>query len=311
MNTTDMKTERKFVFGLLCVFAVLILAGAFVDWDLAVSLYTPKNAVWTAVSNYGQLLFYLGIMMFFGVLCGHTGQIEGRSRKKAAVYRVLWLVLACAAAWATKKSAIKTDILFGFLSSQKTVLRFVCFGLFYVPAFAAGYFFRIKEYNRDTERRLMFFVILTLSALASVSVLKDVFARPRPNTLFKNGDSSFVPWFGIPVRGLSITAFPAEDAYYSFPSAHAVCSIPLVCLMPAFASIVPALKPHKKMLAAAGLTAALLVIASRMILGAHFLSDVSAGAVIGLLFLLPYVFYSPVTKTAKGLFKNMPMLQKA
>ncbi|MCF0258353.1 MAG: phosphatase PAP2 family protein [Erysipelotrichaceae bacterium] len=293
MNSTDLSTEKKFVFGLLCVFAVLILTGAFVDWDLAVSLYTPRHVIWGVVTNYGQLLFYLGLMLFFGVLSGHAQQVEGRSRTKALACKLLWAGLACAVAWATKKSAFKSDILFGFLADQKNTLRIVCMFLFYVPVFGAGYFFRIKDYTKEIERRLIILVGMSLAALASAAVLKNVFSRPRPYKLFQDTDAAFVPWFQIPVRGLSLAAYPAEEAYYSFPSAHAISVMPLVCFLPALTLFIPKLRPYKIQLAAAGLTVAVLVIASRMILGSHFLSDVSTGAVISLLFLVPYVLYKP------------------
>jgi lipid A 4'-phosphatase len=94
-----------------------------------------------------------------------------------------------------------------------------------------------------------------------VDLLKVVIGRTRPKLLFADGAYDFT-WFGL------------RADHWSFPSGHAATAAAMVtalwCLWP---------RPFWLYVAAAALVAA-----SRVITGQHFLSDVIAGAAIGVVF---------------------------
>lgn len=101
------------------------------------------------------------------------------------------------------------------------------------------------------------FAAIAISGLIA-DIAKPVFGRARPRLLLQDQIFGF-SWHG------------AHSIYWSFPSGHAVTIV-------AFAASLYALYPPLWPVYA---TAALLVAASRVIIGAHYLSDVIAGAYLG------------------------------
>ena len=91
-----------------------------------------------------------------------------------------------------------------------------------------------------------------------VDIAKTIFGRARPKLLFLGGTYGFTWGAG-------------QADYWSFPSGHATT-------MGALATALTLLWPR---LFPAYAIAALLVGASRVIIGAHYLSDVIAGAAVG------------------------------
>lgn len=114
----------------------------------------------------------------------------------------------------------------------------------------------------ETMRRVAYipgFIFVSVAASGLIAdLLKVVVARTRPKLLFASGTYDFT-WFG----------FHAD--HWSFPSGHATTAAALMaalwCLWP---------RPLWLYVAAAALVGA-----SRVITGQHFLSDVVAGAAIG------------------------------
>lgn len=108
------------------------------------------------------------------------------------------------------------------------------------------------------ERALFLFVCVAASGLL-VDVLKVTFGRARPKMLFAE----------TPVFGFDPISFKA--AMQSFPSGHANT---IAALMTALWVLAPRFWP---LYLPIGVTVAL----SRVVIGAHYLSDVAAGAFLG------------------------------
>jgi lipid A 4'-phosphatase len=146
------------------------------------------------------------------------------------------------------------------------------FGLGYPYLVVTGLAFAALRWGGEWEklrpraeamRRLAYipgFIFVSVAASGLLAdLLKVVVARTRPKLLFASGAYDFT-WFG----------FRAD--HWSFPSGHATTAAALMaalwCLWP---------RPLWLYVAAAALVAA-----SRVITGQHFLSDVVAGAAIGI-----------------------------
>ena len=78
--------------------------------------------------------------------------------------------------------------------------------------------------------------------------------------------------------------------FRSFPSGHSILSISMVFILPSMSWFFPKLKEKKILLGVIGLLFSMIVMFTRLILGAHYLSDVSAGAIIGTVLALIYTF---------------------
>jgi lipid A 4'-phosphatase len=111
----------------------------------------------------------------------------------------------------------------------------------------------------NAYRAAFIFLVAAVSGLLA-DLLKIVFGRARPKLLFADNVYGF-------------TWGAAQADHWSFPSGHATT---IVALATAFSLLWPRGIP-------AYWLAALLVMASRIVIGAHYLSDVMAGAGIGAL----------------------------
>src|SRR5439155_12773754 len=105
----------------------------------------------------------------------------------------------------------------------------------------------------------MLFAAIAVSGIL-VDLLKVIVGRPRPKLLFSAGNYEF-SWIGL------------SADHWSFPSGHAATAA-------ALAAALWCLWPQPVLLYIVG---AALVAISRVVVGAHYLSDVVMGGVIGVL----------------------------
>jgi membrane-associated phospholipid phosphatase len=117
------------------------------------------------------------------------------------------------------------------------------------------YFFRLKDVS---NRFLYLFLGVAMSGLI-VDILKFIFGRARPKLLLEEHI------YGVKFFGLN-------SAYFSFPSGHSAT---------VFAIAVGVLMLNR-LYGAALLCVALLISFSRIAITAHYLSDVVAGAYVGI-----------------------------
>jgi membrane-associated phospholipid phosphatase len=113
-------------------------------------------------------------------------------------------------------------------------------------------------------------------ALGIVFVAKVPWGRPRYWYLIKHPALQFVPWYLPQGKGTG-------DAFRSFPSGHAV-NAALVIWLTLLPSFLPKLRSIKwrVLLNVVAWAWLLLICVSRIMMGAHFASDVLVGAGIGL-----------------------------
>ncbi len=151
------------------------------------------------------------------------------------------------------------------------------------PLFFIGYHFAKKSDDKLLTGRIMALIIVMAFSFAIMQVLKGVFNRPRYRTAVLGYEGiGFVPWYS-PVTNTPelIQKFDlAADEFRSFPSGHSILSVSAIYILPSLSWIFPKLKNKQIMMTVIGLVFCIIIIMSRMILGAHYLSDVSAGAII-------------------------------
>lgn len=111
-----------------------------------------------------------------------------------------------------------------------------------------------------TGGRLSLYFFLTIGATSAlVHLVKLIVGRARPELFAEHG-------------AYSLTPFAYDDLYSSFPSGH---SAAVGAFFGAFSMLVPRLRPLF-------LLGALAIGVSRVIVGAHYPSDVAAGLLLGL-----------------------------
>ena len=160
----------------------------------------------------------------------------------------------------------------------KSTAYLVTFGVLFLLLYPASKIKRWQEYHRRLRKYALCFLFLFISIAASgllTDFLKVIFARYRPVMLYEAGKYGFTFFKFSPASMLS------------FPSGHANT---IFAFMTALYLIVPRYR-------FVYFTIAVLVAASRVIIGAHFPSDVIAGAYLGVV----------TTLYLKGLFLSWGM----
>ncbi|HWE74621.1 MAG TPA: phosphatase PAP2 family protein [Stellaceae bacterium] len=210
--------------------------------------------------------------------------------------RFAWLTLGCllgffvAYRWIDIKLATAlqtidpvTRAIFGFIT------RLGEGGVYLVPLAVLLVWTRVKRERLWTMRAAFVFIVIAVPGIVA-DIMKPVFARARPVLLFREHIFGFT-W-----------GSPHANAW-SFPSGH---SVTVAALAVALYAIYPSAWPAYALLALA-------VMASRIILDQHYLSDVIAGFYIGIAFAIAFVATARrhglplLLKSRKALLMSAPL----
>ena len=160
------------------------------------------------------------------------------------------------------------------------------------PLFFVGYLTAERSSDKLLARRVFVLLMILLAAYIVMEMLKNSFDRPRYRTAVLGYEGiNFVPWykpFSEAERYAAEYGIKADE-FRSFPSGHSIFSSLTMCIFPSLSWLFPKLRDKQLHLFAGGAVFAVTVMTSRMILGAHYLSDVSAGAIIGVLSVMAFM----------------------
>ena len=243
---------------LMIIFVVLL--GIFTFQDLAISnaLFNPGSTFGWFFESFGELILaYIGAFSAFALL-----KINW---KKNGLKKLGFGLLAV------------YNVLTGaFLSKAHLDLSIIVFVLLLVVYFVGfGYLAtRIQEKDYEVVRKMAIIgAILSLAPILIVTVLKMVWGRERYRAM-TDPATQFTPWYAI-------QKFTTDNERMSFPSGHSANSATMIwiTLLPLWLT---GLKKYEMWIALFAGVWIVCVMLSRVIVGAHFASDVLMGATITL-----------------------------
>ncbi len=288
-NKTGRSAGEGRVLALMAaVFGMLLLIGTFCDEVLAKALYMPHNVIATLVTTVGLYPFATSVVLFAGAAFERL--MHGKNSQVVKVVGcIIMAVLALGVGFFGAAALVDVDCLGGILPMlNKNYVAIAVLSLVIEwPLFYVGWRLAGRSDDRLLLKRAVCLIVVLLAAFAFMQLTKGVFNRPRYRTVAVGYEGiGFVPWYHISPKptDLMATYDLAANEFRSFPSGHAIMSISTVAIMLGLTWLVPALRQKRIVLCWAGFVFALVVMFTRMVLGAHYLSDVSAGALIGLLF---------------------------
>ena len=126
-----------------------------------------------------------------------------------------------------------------------------------------------------------------------MTMIKDIFGRPRFRSVAVGYEGvDFVPWYTpfTKVAEMKEKYGLASSEFRSFPSGHGVFVVTTVYILLSLSWFFKKLQTKRGLLLGIGFSYAVIIMFTRMVLGAHYLSDVSAGGIIGMIFLLAFTF---------------------
>ena len=261
-------TRREFRL-LLAVYLTGLIIGTFMDLRISLSLHNARNIV-GRMMNVGAMLPAAVIMSY----C--SGIVYWYCRSEYPMFRYPAALLPFMAGVASFREI-------GMWRELDLSVRIIV-GLIIGIVIIAVFNIRKPVIYRD---KFLLAGIILLAAIASsscIGIMKFVWGRRRYYAM-DDPLTQFVPWY-------QLHPFASSDLYRSFPSGHTGFGSLVLFLV--YLPEMTDLKINRNLLRAISIGWILVVMYSRIIYGAHFLSDVSCGAIIGLV-----VYYSAQKEVRK------------
>ena len=276
-----MKKTYLPIYIAIIVFVAGFIIGSFYDFQISSAIASPRDTFGLTVSVLGTVPGY----SVLGFLGGGLLYIGIKNKVPHVAWRVVMFVFAALCAFFAVFYMGKE--FFGpngfyFIGVKKFWGYFIAIP----PALAMGVlgWYLTSKSNND-KLWLLFFIlclVYTLALVGGVTLLKAIFHRPRFRSLGVEG-LDFHQWW-VPCKNYNVDyvtpGYLESEEFKSFPSGHAGSAATFMMLT----LFLPALdKKYEKASLIAFISAfiwTLLVSFARIRVGAHFLSDVSMGALL-------------------------------
>ncbi len=265
-----------------------LITGLFSDLEISRALYSENNTLAVILSVIGLYLYYGSFVFFIGVLGKQLSlSVKRRTLKLPILLIYTYLALSTSTYGA---GAFMSDSVCGFLyeDAPHTITSYAVQGLFlFFPLFFAGVIINGKKCDKQVIKDLMILLSLMTVALCFSNIVKSVFMRPRYRiTLMGYEGIGFVQCFDIFREGRDLKSLYhlVSDDLASFYSGHAMNAAMGMVIMPCYAHVFERLKGKERYLSAVSAVIAIPVMISRIVLGDHYLSDISVGSLVGIVF---------------------------
>lgn len=251
-----------------CIGAVLLAIFTFTDLPISMALFT-KNLFGRIFEVIGEVPFAFFAVFSFALL------FRFRSKKTKAGNIVLGIVFAIlTAAFALMGGFMTWNYLHENIAGAPQFLA-----VLFTLLFGAGAVLLSRSVPPEKAREAVTFAIIAIIYFVAViiimNVVKGFWGRMRIREM-TDPLSEFTRWYVITPRG------GFNNEYASFPSGHAMNAAGsiLLCLLPSF---VPKLYGKETLMKAIAYAWMIIVPVSRLVMGAHFASDITVGVLLSLL----------------------------
>lgn len=285
--------QVKLSLAMLILFVVLFLTGTFCDKAVAETLFSPDNTIVKLITSTGVYPLYSGQVLFLGALFERITHL----RKNICIKTALCIGSASLAAYigyigaSSLVSSNNLGSIYPSLVGNVPAIVLAAMLLEY-PLFFVGYFSAGKTDDKLLAQKIVGLLIVIMTAYIVMQGLKEHFARPRYRTVVLGYEGvPFVHWYEPFSDAEKYTSMYKinVDEFHSFPSGHSIFSMLTICILPSLSWLFPKLKDKQIYLFISGAVFSAVIITTRIVLGAHYLSDVSAGAIIAILSTLAFL----------------------
>lgn len=290
-----------------------IILGSFYDLQINQAVYQSRNGFGVFMASIGELPCYAGLGFIGGLLLATELRDDKVLWRKillitlGALLTVFGIYYAGGAIISRNAYNIESMWYVGYSISLLTV----------GGAYVGGFFFGRKSDNPHERRDLLCMIAAIAGALLIVTLVKHFNPRPRYRWLvgevagtFPSGLSYFHNWWdsAATLKADVLKFDPTfSEEFKSFPSGHttsAFAGLIILSYLPRFKSSL--MKQQNTLFMIAALWG-LLVAFSRLLIGAHFLTDVSFAALITTTCFLIMDFIVYPIKNKKVLTKDPPI----
>lgn len=262
------------------------IVGSFVDLKLNEAIYSDGNMFGKIMAAFGTYPCYAGLSFCAG------GLLITSIKKKDLhiIWKLIsWFLVALGYGLSVYLGSKDVPSVNGF-NNPSLLIPTMAVNVFVFGGFGALGFLVCKKGDENTLwTALMVMAIIFIMALIPTSYLiKLVIHRPRYRYVVRSGEVGFKNWWetfhgykeyineGHNLYGIDIT----KEEFKSFPSGHSGSAAILMMTLPYLSMFFKKLKGKETMMFYIGFAWTLLMMFSRMLVGAHFLTDTCMGALI-------------------------------
>lgn len=260
---------KKDAAAIAVILAFCLLVGSFFDYQISSALFNSSSLFGRFVEAAGELPFELTASIA-GVMLVRSARPDSKASKWLAALGVLINVGLFG------YEIVGSLRVGGKLIAAQLVLTFA---LVIVANLIVYRLTRTTEPDELTRWALMVLAVWVVQAIILNVIVKPLWSRPRMRVIEVTQGLDFQPWWviGNPDKWAFIAAGVIKDGFKSFASghtAHAAIGLMLAGLPAATFKEKPS---RRRVVFWVAAVVAALVAFGRIVIGAHFLSDVSCG----------------------------------
>lgn len=273
--------KRIHIYIVLSIFVLGLFLGSFFDLSINQAIFSNRNGFGIFMSVFGTLPAYAMCAFFGGII-----SCIGYKKEYKPIYKVLLIIfgIGCLAIGVYKQGEemFSTN---GYDIPKLEWLGYVITGALLLCVYILGiYLGRKVNLPNSWKITLVMAVVAVIGLVVLVLIMKNIMHRPRFRILVNDDPSRFYPWWK-PASDLykqfkdGLVPGVTKEEFKSFPSGHASGSAMTMMMLAYLPLFFPRLQKHQTLLFYLGFALCLIVCFSRILVGAHFLSDVSAGGI--------------------------------
>ena len=270
--------SRNKIIIVLSGIVVCLLLGSFYDLQVSTAVYDKSNWFGLILAAYGQGPSAFAMAGAGGLLIYTMDKKRMISLIPSVLFGVLLIVFG---------------VFMGFfepieylVTVPKVVLVLISI---IVSALTIYAFLRILKDNTDSEkRRFAYFIIFfVITQMIVINVIKVPWGRPRMRLLEEYPEIMFQDWWviGSSIKDKYLALGVGSNEFKSFPSGHTASALNIFII-----TVLPylnkKLENKKNLFFIISVVFTVLVAISRIIMGAHFITDVTVGFLVGFIIYL-------------------------
>lgn len=285
-NTMKKRFHFFIIIGVLLVGFIL---GSFFDLEINKAIYAGQNQFGLIMASFGVYPCYAGLAFIGGGLLCTTIR-----RKELPIWGkiICYFLSALAYGMSVYLAAREMPSANGYNNESLTPLSYGIAAVFFAGMYVVGYLICRKGNQKQLWRVLIIMTIIFVVALLPAGFLiKLVIHRPRYRYAVRCGVTDYYAWWQLfpnykefistpeyPIfrEGFEIT----KEEFKSFPSGHSGTGMIMAMFLPYAAFFFPKLKGKETLLFYIGVAFGFLMMLSRMLVGAHYLTDTCMGSLI-------------------------------
>lgn len=271
--TREALVSKKEAEGLFALLAVLLVIGSVFDFQISQALYNESNPIANFFAAYGEYPALLGFVASGALL------VIGRNRQRRVVGALQLLGGMFLIAWGGLMASVMPGLYLDWPAAIIGAVGVLCTALVVICMIRL-----CKNARREEVIRVAAVTgFAILAELVLINLIKVPWGRARMRLVARDSRAYFMPWWqpGTGLRDTLVAAGVAAEEFKSFPSGHSgnAVTLMLLGLLPRLDS---RLAGKRRLLVGIGFAWACVVAFTRIVMGAHYLTDTVVGLAVGL-----------------------------